>query len=92
MSSANSCCSEVKNIYKDHVFSYNSRGAYVTSQRINQLLGCNALNTTTPTKMRVCNTMYKRMVRSESKKSQLTNMNFQKMTNKYQDRSFDIYL
>ena len=80
MNFQNECCREVTNVYKNHVCSNNARGAYVTKERLNNLLGFDHFHITVTDQLKVCNTMYKRIDRCEKDEKSLKHDSFRKKT------------
>ena len=78
MNLQNECCGEVTDVYKNHGCSNNARGAYLTKERLNNLLGFDHFDITNTDKLKVCNTMYKRIVRCEKDETSLKNDSFRK--------------
>ena len=92
MNLQNECCREVKDVYKNHGCSNNARGAYVTKERMNNLLVFDHFDITNTDKLKVCNTMCKRIVRYEKDEKSLKNDSFRKIQKKYSAIKFDNYL
>ena len=92
MNFQNECCREVTNVYKNHVCSNNARGAYVTKERLNNLLGFDHFHITITDKLKVCNTMYKIIDRFERDKKSLKHDSFRKKQKRYSAKKYDHYL
>ena len=79
-------------MYRSHVCSNNARGAYVTRARINNLFGLEHFDITNTNTLKVCNTMYKRVVRCEEGQQPLKNSSFCKKQKTYSNANYDVFL